>query len=164
VDVLFTAYRRLVAQWRGSEPAPGLVCVGTPRPDTPPVPDGVVLRHNVPHAQVMAAWHGAAIGIVPSITEAMGQVAVEALLARTPLIASRTGGLTDVVRDGESGLLVPPGDAAALHAAIVRLLTDPDLARRLRADGHQRGLDFTAARVVPQIEEAYRDCIASARR
>jgi len=164
VDVLFTAYRNLVARWQGGEPPPSLVCVGTPRADTPPVPDGVVLRHNVPHAQVMAAWHGAAIGIVPSIMEAMGQVAVEALLARTPLVVSRTGGLADVVRDGESGLLVPPGDAAALHAAILRLLTDKVLARRLRADGYRRGLDFTAARVVPQIEEAYRDCIASARR
>jgi glycosyltransferase involved in cell wall biosynthesis len=96
--------------------------------------------------------------------EAMGQVAVEALLAGTPLIASRTGGLADVVRHEQSGLLVPPGDAEALHAAIVRLLTEPGLARRLRAEGHRRGLDFTAARVVPQIEEAYRECIALARR
>ena len=164
VDVLFTAYRGLVSRWRGGAPPPSLVCIGTPRTDTPPVPDGVVLRHNVPHAQVMAAWHGAAIGIVPSIMEAMGQVAVEALLARTPLIASRTGGLADVVRDGESGLLVPPGDAGALQAAIERLLTDQGLADRLRADGHRRGLDFTAASVVPQIEQAYRDCIASVRR
>jgi glycosyltransferase involved in cell wall biosynthesis len=112
----------------------------------------------------MAAWRGAAIGVVPSISEAMGQVAVEALLAGTPVIASRTGGLADVVRDQESGLLVPPGDPDALHAAIVRLLTEPGLVRRLRAEGHRRGLDFTAARVVPQIEEAYRDCIALARR
>lgn len=164
IDVLFTAYRRLRAGWRGSEPAPRLVCLGTARPDTPDVPDGVVIRHDVPHAEVMAAWHGAAIGVVPSIMEAMGQVAVEALLARTPLIASRTGGLADVVRHEESGLLVPPGDADALYAAIVRLLTEPGLARRLRAEGHRRGLDFTAARVVPQIEEAYRECIDLARR
>jgi glycosyltransferase involved in cell wall biosynthesis len=124
----------------------------------------VLIRHDVPHAEVMAAWHSAAIGVVPSINEAMGQVAVEALLARTPLIASRTGGLTDMIRDGESGLHVPPGDAVALAAAIRRLLTDSDLAERLRTAGHQRGLDFTAARVVPQIEEVYRDCIASAHR
>jgi glycosyltransferase involved in cell wall biosynthesis len=164
IDVLFTAYRKLLAGWRGSEPAPRLVCLGTARPDTPDVPDGTVIRHDVPHAEVMAAWHGAAIGVVPSLMEAMGQVAVEALLARTPLIASRTGGLADVVRHEQSGLLVPPGDAEALHAAIVRLLTEPGLARRLRAEGHRRGLDFTAARVVPQIEEAYRECIALARR
>jgi glycosyltransferase involved in cell wall biosynthesis len=164
IDVLFTAYRKLLAGWQGGEPAPRLVCLGTARPDTPDVPEGVVIRHDVPHAEVMAAWHGAAIGVVPSLMEAMGQVAVEALLARTPLIASRTGGLADVVRDGESGLLVPPGDADALHAAIVRLLTEPGLAQRLRVEGHRRGLDFTAARVVPQIEEAYRECIANANR
>jgi glycosyltransferase involved in cell wall biosynthesis len=163
VDVLFAAYRRLVAGWRGSEPPPDLVCIGTARPDTPEVPHGVRIRHDVPHPQVMAAWHGAAIGIVPSIMEAMGQVAVEALLARTPLIASATGGLADMIRDGESGLLVPPGDAVALHAAILRLLTEPGLAERLRTAGHRRGLDYTAARVVPQIEEVYRACVASVR-
>jgi glycosyltransferase involved in cell wall biosynthesis len=160
IDVLFAAYRKLRAGWPGSGPAPRLVCLGTARPDTPEVPEGVVIRHDVPHAEVMAAWHGAVIGVVPSIMEAMGQVAVEALLARTPLIASRTGGLADVVRHEESGLLVPPGDADALHAALVRLLTEPGLAQRLRQEGHRRGLDFTAARVVPQIEEAYRECIA----
>ena len=164
IDVLFTAYRKLRAGWQGSEPAPRLVCLGTARPDTPDVPEGVVIRHDVPHAEVMAAWHGAAIGVVPSIMEAMGQVAVEALLARTPLIASRTGGLADVVRHEESGLLVPPGDVDALYAAIVRLLTEPGLARRLRTEGHRRGLGFTAAHVVPQIEEAYRECIAVAGR
>jgi glycosyltransferase involved in cell wall biosynthesis len=160
VDVLFAAYQRLVAGWTGTAPPPELVCVGTPRADTPPVPDGVRIRHDVPHDQVMAAWHGAAAGIVPSVNEAMGQVAVEALLARTPLIASRTGGLADMIRDGESGLHVPVGDPDALHSAIRRLLTDPGLADRLRAAGYRRGLDYTAARVVPQIEEVYRACIA----
>jgi glycosyltransferase involved in cell wall biosynthesis len=118
------------------------------------------VRHDVPHAEVMAAWHGAAAGVVPSIMEAMGQVAVEALLARTPLIASRTGGLIDMIRDGESGLHVPPGDASALCAALSRVLTDDALADRLRTAGYHRGLDFTAARVVPQIEEVYRACVA----
>ena len=146
LDVLFTAYRKLV----GALPdAPDLVCVGTPRADTPPIPPGVHVRHDVPHAEVMAAWHGAAAGVVPSIMEAMGQVAVEALLARTPLIASRTGGLADMIRD-----------AGALYAALYRMLTEPALADRLRSAGYRRGLDFTAARVVPQIEEIYRACIA----
>ncbi|MFI5893626.1 glycosyltransferase family 4 protein [Actinoplanes sp. NPDC051513] len=157
VDVLFTAYRKLAGAWKD---APDLVCVGTPRADTPPIPPGVHVRHDVPHAEVMAAWHGAAAGVVPSIMEAMGQVAVEALLARTPLIVSRTGGLADMIRDGESGLHVPPGDAEALHAALCRLLTEPALADRLRSAGYRRGLDYTAARVVPQIEEIYRACIA----
>ena len=160
VDVLFEAYRGLREGWGGREPAPELVCLGTRRADTPPIPAGVLVRHDVRHAEVMAAWHGAAAGVVPSLMEAMGQVAVEALLARTPLVASCAGGLADLIRDGESGLHVPPGDAGALHAALRRVLTEPGLADRLRTAGYRRGLDFTAARVVPQIEEVYRACIA----
>ena len=163
VDVLFTAYARLLAGWQQPDPPPALVCIGTPRPDTPPIPDGVVVRHNVPHHEVMAAWHGAAAGVVPSVFEAMGQVAVEALLAGTPLIATAAGGLADMIRDAETGLHVPPGDPDALVAALRRLLTDTALTARLRVAGHRRGLDYTAARVVPQIEEVYRACIAAAR-
>jgi glycosyltransferase involved in cell wall biosynthesis len=160
IDVLFDAYEKLRA---GMDDPPRLVCLGTPRDDTPPAPEGVLVRTDVPHPQVMASWRHAAAGVVPSLLEGMGQVAVEAMLAGTPLIASASGGLLDVVGDdGVNGLLVPPGDAEALHAALLRLLTDPDLAARLRANGLQRGLDFTAARVVPQIEEVYRACIAAA--
>ncbi|WP_436527321.1 glycosyltransferase family 4 protein [Actinoplanes sp. HUAS TT8] len=161
IGVLFDAYRKLVDGWTGTRPAPALVCLGTRRDDTPPLPPGTVIRHDVAHPQVMAAFHGAAVGVVPSLNEGMGQVAVEAMLAGAPLVASAAGGLTDVVQDGESGLLVPPGDVDALHAALLRVLTDDDLAARLRAAGRQRGLDFTAARVVPQIEEVYRACIAA---
>jgi glycosyltransferase involved in cell wall biosynthesis len=64
-----------------------------------------------------------------------------------------------MIRDGESGLHVPPGDADALAAALTRLLTDQALAGRLRMAGYRRGLDYTAARVVPQIEEVYRACV-----
>ena len=164
IDVLFTAYRRLAATWPGPGAAPALVCLGTRRPDTPPVPPGVTVRCDVPHAEVMAAWHGAVAGVVPSLLEGMGQVAVEAMLAGAPLVASASGGLLDVVQDGVTGLLTPPGDPDLLHSALLRVLTDHGLADRLRAAGRERGLDFTAARVVPQIEEVYRACIASTRR
>ncbi|WP_430783589.1 glycosyltransferase family 4 protein [Actinoplanes sp. G11-F43] len=163
IDVLFDAYEKLCADWPGPDDPPRLVCLGTRREDTPPIPDGVLLRTDVPHPQVMSAWHHAAAGVVPSLLEGMGQVAVEAMLAGAPLIASASGGLLDVVReDGVHGLLIPPGDAGALHGALRRVLTDPELAARLRAGGHRRGLEFTAAHVVPQIEEVYRACIAAA--
>jgi glycosyltransferase involved in cell wall biosynthesis len=165
IDVLFDAYQKLCADWPGPDAPPELLCLGTCREDTPPIPAGVRVRTDVPHPQVMSAWRHAAAGVVPSLLEGMGQVAVEAMLAGAPLIASASGGLLDVVRDDRvNGLLVPPGDAEALHAAIRNVLTDGDLAARLRAGGHQRGLDFTAARVVPVIEEVYRACIADATR
>jgi len=79
---------------------------------------------------------------VPSIIEGFGLVAVEALLAGMPVVASRVGGLVEILRDGETGLLVEPGDAAALGHALRGLLGDPAgrsaMGRRGRDDMHQR--------------------------
>lgn len=80
--------------------------------------------------------------LVPSRAEPFGNTAVEGLLARRPVVASRVQGLAEVVVDGTTGLLVEPGDAAALADAVARLLGDDalreDLAERGRADALQR--------------------------
>ncbi|KHD74012.1 glycosyltransferase family 4 protein, partial [Actinoplanes utahensis] len=80
IDVLFDAYEKLRADWPGPDTVPDLVCIGTQRHDTPPIPEGVTVRTDVPHPQVMSAWRHAAAGVVPSLLEGMGQVAVEAML------------------------------------------------------------------------------------
>lgn len=64
----------------------------------------------------------------PSVEEGMGQVVVEAMLAGAPVVASSAGGLPEVVDDGETGLLVPPGDGAALSRAILAVLRGRDRA------------------------------------
>ncbi|WP_454851883.1 glycosyltransferase family 4 protein [Promicromonospora soli] len=73
--------------------------------------------------------------VVPSLVEPFGNVAVQALLAGRPVVASRAQGLAEIVRDGETGLLVPPGDAAALADAIATLLDDPARASTLAEAG-----------------------------
>jgi glycosyltransferase involved in cell wall biosynthesis len=65
-------------------------------------------------------------------------VLLEAMNHATPVIASRVGGIPDIVEDGVSGLLVPPGDPAALAQALGRLQNDPALARRLGEAGRRR--------------------------
>ncbi|MEW6166348.1 MAG: glycosyltransferase [Pseudomonadota bacterium] len=71
----------------------------------------------------------------PAYIEGLGVSLLQAAAAGVPIIASRAGGMPEAVRDGENGLLVPPGDAAALQAALLRLLTDDALRRRLGAGG-----------------------------
>lgn len=70
--------------------------------------------------------------VVPSLREGFGRVVIQALAAGVPVVASATGGIVELVRDQENGLLVPAGDAQALADAIVRVLADRDLAAHLR--------------------------------
>lgn len=148
---LLDAYEQLPAG------KPPLVVIGTPQIDTPTsFPDGVIVRTDVPHAQVTAAWRGASIGLVPSLwQEPFGQVAVEAMRAGAPVIATDTGGLSDVVDDGVTGLLVPPGDSPALVAALRRLIDDAPLRSRLGAAGRDRAARFTVAPVFEQYLSLY---------
>jgi glycosyltransferase involved in cell wall biosynthesis len=154
VDVLLEARRRM----RHRVP---LVLVGTPRPDTPPIDDpGLIVARNVPNAQVMTAWKGCSVALVPSVwDEPMGQVAVEAMLVGRPVVASDVGGLRDVVEHGITGLRVPPGDPGALAAAVDGLLDDPGLRQRMGEAGRDRARRFEAAAVAPQVLAVFEDAL-----
>ena len=71
----------------------------------------------------------------PALMEGLGVSLLQASSAGVPIVASRAGGIPEAVRDGENGLLVPPGDVAALGAAVDALLADPELRRALGAGG-----------------------------
>jgi glycosyltransferase involved in cell wall biosynthesis len=96
--------------------------------------------------------------VLPSFWEGFGLVLLEAMAAGRPVVASAVGPIPEVVVDGVTGLLVPPGDPGALAAAIVRLLTDPELAEALGRAGQARveaefGLDTMVARTQALYEE-----------
>lgn len=76
--------------------------------------------------------------VAPSLYESFGLVFVEAMRAGKPVIGTRAGGIPEVVAEGETGLLVPPGDAGALAEAMLRLATDPGLRRSLGTRGLSR--------------------------
>jgi glycogen(starch) synthase len=86
---------------------------------------------RVDDARVAATVGTADVALVPSRYEPFGLVALEAMAAGTPVVASATGGLTDVVSDETTGLAVPPAAPERLAAAVTRLLGDPALAARL---------------------------------
>jgi len=96
----------------------------------------------VAHDQLPAAMAHADVLVLPSLYEELGTVLLEAMQAALPIVASKTGGIPDVIEDGVNGLLVPPGDPEALARAIDRIFSDGDLARRLSEGAQQRGKDY----------------------
>lgn len=101
----------------------------------------VRLHGQLPHEQANAVACAAWVQVVPSLwAEPFGIVAVEAMMRGTAVIASDSGGLADVVRDGVTGLHVPPGDASALAAALDALFADRVHAERFGAAGREVAL------------------------
>ncbi len=86
------------------------------------------------------------VAVLPSLHEGLGVAALEAMAAGRPVVATRVGGLAEVVADGETGRLVPAGDATALAAALAALVRDPALRARMGAAGAARvAARFSAA-------------------
>jgi glycosyltransferase involved in cell wall biosynthesis len=96
---------------------------------------------------------------LPSLNEGMGRVLVEAMAAGRPVVATRTGGIPDLVRHGENGLLVSAGNHIELAAAINQLLSNP---RQARALGRQGRLDcrrYSVENMVVKIDRLYRELL-----
>ena len=102
-------------------------------------------------------WAAADVAVVPSTRpEPLGLVAMEAAAAGVPVVAAAHGGVAEVVCDGETGLLVPPGDAPALAAAVRVLADDPDLAARMGRAGQQRVKEhFDPQTMVAELQDLY---------
>jgi glycosyltransferase involved in cell wall biosynthesis len=75
--------------------------------------------------------------VFPTYREGMGKVLLEAAASGVPAVSTRVTGVIDVVVDGVTGILVPPGDANALAQAVASLLDDPSLAKRMARAGRQ---------------------------
>ncbi len=95
--------------------------------------------------------------LMPSETEAFGLVALEGMACGVPTVATRVGGVSELIADGEDGFLAPMGDIAALAAPVVRLLEDEELHGRMaRAARRKAETKFTSEAIIPMYEEAYR--------
>jgi len=95
------------------------------------VADATWFCESVPHEQVGAFLERARVLCLPSRSESFGVALLEAGAYGLPVVASRVGGIPEIVTEGETGLLVPPEDPAALSDALERVLSDPERARRL---------------------------------
>ena len=107
---------------------------------------------------IQAAIERAAVVVVPSMGEGFGMVALEAMERARPVIAAEIGGLGELVEDGVTGRLVPPGDPEPLARAIVELGGDLELGGRMGEAGRRRALDrFLQDRCTDRTELLYRE-------
>jgi len=124
------------------------------------LPPNVLLLGGWPHDAVMAAWRRCSLALLPSIVaDSCPTVAIEAMSMSKPVIASRIGGIPDMVVDGQTGCLVSPGDPRELRDAIRGLLADPVRRERMGSVAEQHAEAFQAASVVARIESAYQEVL-----
>jgi glycosyltransferase involved in cell wall biosynthesis len=103
------------------------------------------------------------IFVMSSITEGLGTSLLDAMACGKPIVATKTGGIPEVVLDGKTGLLVPPRDHEAMAAVIIRLLGDDRLRQTMGAAGHARVRDrFSAERMVRDTLQIYQRVAAHA--
>ncbi|MGV3720138.1 MAG: glycosyltransferase family 4 protein [Actinomycetota bacterium] len=111
---------------------------------------------------VASAYRGADLVVMPSLSEGLPMTALECMASGLPLIASRIGGLPEVVVDRETGLLIPPNDPAALRNAICELAADRLRATRMGSAGRRRvAAEFTEERMLQQLAERYQSLLGA---
>ena len=117
---------------------------------------GVLWKGHVSWEKMAGLYRAAAVFVMPSWFESFGISVIEAMAFGLPVVASNAGALPEIVEDGVTGLLVPPGDSSALAGAILRLLRDPALRRGMGQAGRERVLErYGAERVARETLALY---------
>jgi glycosyltransferase involved in cell wall biosynthesis len=116
----------------------------------------------VPDEELLECYHRATAVVIPSICpENFPTVALEAIGIGRALVATRVGGLPELVTDGDNGFLVPAGDAPALAGAITRILDDPDLAVRMGEASAGRSAEYAIDLYLDRLETHYRELVGA---
>lgn len=137
--------------------APPLVLIGYDAPDSPKqFPAGVTVVRNAAHPTVMAAWERAAFGVMPSLwPDPSPGVVREGMSKGKAIIGTNIGGTPEMITDGETGLLVPPGDPTALATAMQSLIDDPTRCAAIGTAARHYAAVFMAQVSVPRFEALY---------
>jgi glycosyltransferase involved in cell wall biosynthesis len=152
VDLLLAAFRRLAPDFPEArlrlqghfEDDPALFALAKDCPRTE-------ILKAAPNPETLERMSRASIFVLPSRCEGLPRVIIEAMACGLPLVGSDAGGIPHLIRDGDNGFVVPMNDAAALEAALRRLLADPDLRQRMG----ERSYELAQQSLT---EEQYRQC------
>jgi N-acetyl-alpha-D-glucosaminyl L-malate synthase BshA len=125
------------------------------------VEESVIFAGKQPQAQIRDYLSITDLFVLPSETESFGLVALEAMACQVPVIATRVGGLPEVVIEGETGFLFEIGDVQGMAETALRVLNDENEGRRLGERGREIALaNFTTEKIIPQYEALYRSVVA----
>jgi len=104
-------------------------------------------------------FKAADVFVLPSYDEIFGIVNLEAMACETPVVATRVGGIPEIVKDGENGLLVPPKDPDALADAIIYLLENEDVRKKMGKNAREKVKNYSWERIAEMTEEVYKSLI-----
>jgi glycosyltransferase involved in cell wall biosynthesis len=104
------------------------------------IADRVTFRGHIAYGDLPRYYPGADVLVIPSFSETFGMTLVEAMACEVPVVATRVGGIPEVVANGETGILVEPGDPSVLADAILRVLSDDSLKQSMGKEGRRRVL------------------------
>jgi glycosyltransferase involved in cell wall biosynthesis len=144
--ILLEAFRQL----RRRRPRARLLVAGPPEPLA--MPEGAVQLGPVPYERLPQLFAQATVFALPTLREPFGIAFLDAMACGVPCVGTRTEAVPEIIEEGKTGLLVPPGDAIALMAALDRLLAHPDQARAMGERGRHRVVgNFTWANVARRL-------------
>jgi glycosyltransferase involved in cell wall biosynthesis len=167
-DIILSAFEQIGA----AHPSAHLVFIGPSDPDERSWSDQLMaLAGKSPfHERIhwMGAvddprpwYHAATLVLLASQGEPFGRVLVEAMACGLPVVATRAGGVPEIVRDGIDGLLVPTGNSDVLSAAVIKLLSENELRYKMGANGRERSKAFSIERHVHLMRELFDALICS---
>ena len=182
IDLLLRATARLIADYPALADGLRVLIVGGRPPQDGAGPEADELRRlqrltqrlglgarvqfvgAVEQAELPLYYAAADVTVVPSLYESFGLVAVESLACGTPVVASRVGGLTSTVQDGQTGYLIPWRDPALYAERLAALLSDPALRERMRANGLCAAARYDWAQVAEEVYGIYCGLVRCERR
>jgi glycosyltransferase involved in cell wall biosynthesis len=128
------------------------------------IAEAVTFAGRVENADMPKLYRSADVMINPSLADNMPISVLESLASGVPVVSTNVGGVAYLVKDGETALLVPPGDHAAMAAALLRLLREAELAHRLSAAGLAEVRQYAWPNVRERLFSVYQDVLAGAQR
>ena len=115
----------------------------------------VKFKGALPHSQVAQELAKAEVFVLPSLAEGFGIAVVEAMAAGLPVIASRVGGITDIIQHNHNGLLIEPESPQAIADAVIKLFTNPGLAQTLTQNARRNTNRYSWQNISEKINQLY---------